>query len=78
MTQTQYDVAIIASAHDEFRELNINKLTKNLNITLLEFYESVKNNENYILGMIAYDQMDFKSASIFLPTKSWWYLIPQL
>jgi len=45
--------------------LYINKLTKNLNITLLEFYESVKNNENYILGMIAYEQMDFKSASIF-------------
>lgn len=41
----------------------INKLTKNLNISLLDFYNSIKNDENYILGMISYEQLDFYKAS---------------
>ena len=41
----------------------INKLTKNLNLSLLDFYNSIKNDENYVLGMISYEQMDFYKAS---------------
>jgi tetratricopeptide (TPR) repeat protein len=41
----------------------INKLTRNLNITLLTFYENIKNDENFIKGMIAYESLDFESAA---------------
>jgi|GEM_PF-7079668 len=41
----------------------INKLTRNLNLTLLSFYENIKNNENFIKGMIAYERLDFETAA---------------
>ena len=41
----------------------INKLTRNLNITLLTFYENIKNDENFIKGMIAYESLDFERAA---------------
>lgn len=41
----------------------IKKLTRNLNLTLGEFYESLKNDEQFIKGMIAYEARDFDLAS---------------
>jgi tetratricopeptide (TPR) repeat protein len=41
----------------------INKLTRNLNLTLSMFYENIKNDENFIKGMIAYESLDFETAT---------------
>jgi tetratricopeptide (TPR) repeat protein len=41
----------------------INKLTRNLNLTLSMFYENIKNDENFIKGMIAYEILDFETAA---------------
>jgi len=43
----------------------INKLTKNLNITFATFYENIKNDENFIKGMIAYESLDFETSADF-------------
>ena len=43
--------------------LLINKLTRNLNLTLSMFYENIKNDENFIKGMIAYESLDFERAA---------------
>jgi serine protease Do len=43
----------------------INKLTRNLNLTLSMFYENIKNDENFIKGMIAYESLDFETAADF-------------
>jgi Tfp pilus assembly protein PilF len=40
----------------------INKLTRNLNLTLSSFYENIKYDENFIKAMIAYDRLDFEIA----------------
>jgi Tfp pilus assembly protein PilF len=41
----------------------INKLTRNLNLTLSMFFENIKNDENFIKGMIAYESLDFETAA---------------
>jgi len=41
----------------------INKLTRNLNLTLSMFYENIKNDEDFIKGMIAYESLDFETAA---------------
>jgi Tfp pilus assembly protein PilF len=41
----------------------VNKLTRNLNLTLTMFYENIKNDENFIKGMIAYESLDFETAA---------------
>lgn len=43
--------------------LLITKLTRNLNLTLSMFYENIKNDENFIKGMIAYESLDFETAA---------------
>jgi tetratricopeptide (TPR) repeat protein len=45
--------------------LLVNKLTRNLNLTLSAFYENIKNDENFIKGMIAYENLDFELAADF-------------
>ena len=45
--------------------LLINKLTRNLNLTLAAFYENIKNDENFIKAMIAYEALDFETAADF-------------
>ena len=41
----------------------VNKLTRNLNLTLSMFYENIKNDEDFIKGMIAYESLDFETAA---------------
>jgi Tfp pilus assembly protein PilF len=43
--------------------LLINKLSKNLNLSLYSFFEIIKNEENFIQGMIAYESFDFETAA---------------
>lgn len=43
----------------------VNKLSGNLNLTLSTFYESLKNDENFIKAMIAYERRDFETAADF-------------
>jgi len=43
----------------------VNKLTRNLNLTLSTFYENIKNDENFIKGMIAYESLDFETSADF-------------
>lgn len=40
----------------------VKKLTRNLNLTLSGFYESLVNDEKYIQGMIAYESLEFDKA----------------
>ena len=42
--------------------LLINKLTRNLNLTLSMFYENIKNDENFIKATIAFESFDFETA----------------
>jgi tetratricopeptide (TPR) repeat protein len=41
----------------------IKKLTRNLNLTLTGFYETIRNDELFIKGMIAYESSEFELAS---------------
>ena len=41
----------------------IKKLTRNLNLTLSGFYETIRNDELFIKGMIAYESSEFELAS---------------
>ncbi len=41
----------------------VNKLTRNLNLSLISFYENIKNDENFIKGMVAYESLDFNTAA---------------
>lgn len=43
----------------------VNKLTRNLNLALTTFYENIKNDENFIRGMVAYDNFDFETTADF-------------
>jgi len=43
--------------------LLVNKLTRNLNLSLSTFYENIKNDENFIKGMVAYEDSDFETAA---------------
>lgn len=43
----------------------VNKLIRNLNLTLSAFYENIKNDENYVKGMLAYESLDFETAADF-------------
>jgi tetratricopeptide (TPR) repeat protein len=40
----------------------LKKLTRNMDISLVDFYESLKNNETYIKGMIAYEGFELETA----------------
>jgi tetratricopeptide (TPR) repeat protein len=43
----------------------VNKLSNNLNLSLESFYNKIKNDEYFIKGMLAYENLDFKTASEF-------------
>jgi len=41
----------------------VNNLSKNLNLSLESFYDKIKNDENWIKGMIAYERLDWETAA---------------
>lgn len=43
----------------------VNKLNRNFNLTLSMFYEKIKNDENFIKGMLAYESRNFETATYF-------------
>lgn len=41
----------------------INKLNRKLNLTLSQFYDEIRESENFVIAMIAYENLDFETAA---------------